>query len=309
MSTYRKQHYVNQSYLNAWIDPDTPEDQEGYVWLFPKGGGEGRKKAPKNIFHETDLYTFRLSGGERDVRVEKSLSMIESMFAKLRDGPISRREPLSDEDRAALCVFVAAMVFRSQKQRDHHRSQFQRVLDIGDQLTRHMRAKQKGLTRAEYQQYVKAQVPPRLPRDDANTLDMEDIQRLRDTPLPFMIWPAIQTYSAQMYEMNLTFIESFNYLGFITSDAPAFIRRPGINELPLHQRPEGLQWKWAEVYMPLSPKLLAAFSWQRTDTWVKVKGPNQQEDLNQMIRWYAEKEIVVRCGQTRPHWFSERPFC
>ena len=90
---------MNQSYLAAWIDPDTPPEQEGYVWVFPRQGGSGKRKAPKNIFYETDLYTIRLKNGVRDVRIEKSLSLIEGMFAKVRDGPIKAREHVDDDDR------------------------------------------------------------------------------------------------------------------------------------------------------------------------------------------------------------------
>ena len=46
-----KQHFVPQSYLRAWCDPETPDGQEPYVWRFAKDGTDARRKAPENIFH------------------------------------------------------------------------------------------------------------------------------------------------------------------------------------------------------------------------------------------------------------------
>jgi hypothetical protein len=68
MSKHAKQHYVPQSYLSAWVDSDTPQGQEPYVWVFPKEETAGRKKAPKNVFWEGDMYTIPIPGGGRDLR-------------------------------------------------------------------------------------------------------------------------------------------------------------------------------------------------------------------------------------------------
>ena len=55
-----KQHYVPRCYLAGWVDPSTPAGQEPYVWVFNRGERKGRKKAPSNLFTETDLYTLKL---------------------------------------------------------------------------------------------------------------------------------------------------------------------------------------------------------------------------------------------------------
>jgi hypothetical protein len=43
-----------------------PAGQEPYVWRFKKDGSDPRRKAPENLFHETDLYTIHREDGERD---------------------------------------------------------------------------------------------------------------------------------------------------------------------------------------------------------------------------------------------------
>lgn len=39
----KKQHFVPNFYLSAWLDTDAPPEQT-YIWLFDKGGGAGRRK-------------------------------------------------------------------------------------------------------------------------------------------------------------------------------------------------------------------------------------------------------------------------
>ena len=71
MNTHRRQHYLPQSYLQAWTDPECPANHEPYVWIFDREGKEGRAKSPKNIFHETDMYTIVGEDGERDLKLEQ----------------------------------------------------------------------------------------------------------------------------------------------------------------------------------------------------------------------------------------------
>src|SRR5262245_37854393 len=92
---HKRQHFVPQSYLKAWCDPTTPVGQEPYVWLFLKDGSEVRRKAPDNLFHETDLYTIRRDDGTRDLVLEHGLSQLESEFVSIRDTKLARCEPLT----------------------------------------------------------------------------------------------------------------------------------------------------------------------------------------------------------------------
>jgi hypothetical protein len=72
--THKDQHFIPQSYLLAWTDPSTPVGHKPYVHLFTKDGSEHTRKAPKNIFSVTDLYTLKMPDGRRDLRIEKGFS-------------------------------------------------------------------------------------------------------------------------------------------------------------------------------------------------------------------------------------------
>jgi hypothetical protein len=301
MPKHGRQHWVNQSYLAAWIDPDTPPEQEGYVWLFPKTGGKGRRKAPKNVFYETDMYTIKLASGKRDVRIEKSLSLIEGMFAPLRER-VAKREELTDEDRAVLCVFTAAMYFRSRKSRDHLRGQFKNMLRIGREMTEHMRAQRKALPPKEYQALSRRMVGG--PKDESRTLSMADVQRLADEPLQQLMWPLIQPRASELFRMNLSIVCASDDLGWITSDTPTAVRMPGLDEVPLFRRPPGFSWPTTEVFLPLSPESLALFHWDGNSAYTFAP-QSVQDEINQVIRWYAQSEIVVHRNETRPVWFVD----
>jgi len=82
--THKGQHFVAESYLKAWCDPDCPSNHEPYVWRFDKDGTNPTKRAPKNLFKETDFYTIEKADGTRDLRLEHGLSELESKFAQIR---------------------------------------------------------------------------------------------------------------------------------------------------------------------------------------------------------------------------------
>src|SRR5688500_3243051 len=112
MSKNKKQHYVPEFYLKAWCDPNTPEDYEPYIWVALKDGSDIKPRAPRNIFHETDLYTIKV-GENRNLSIEKSLARIEGEFSGVRRDKLEKRLPLDSYDKFVICVFAAAMYSRT----------------------------------------------------------------------------------------------------------------------------------------------------------------------------------------------------
>ena len=43
----RDQHFVPRCYLSEFTDPNTPEGQEPYVWVFDKDGNNPKRRLPK----------------------------------------------------------------------------------------------------------------------------------------------------------------------------------------------------------------------------------------------------------------------
>src|SRR5581483_10773694 len=131
-----KQHYVPRSYLAGWVDSRTPAGQEPYVWVFKKGEKKGRRKAPSNIFTETDLYTVEVESGGKNYAIEEALSKLESRFAMILREKITKHLPLGDEERAFLCAFVSAMLQRTLRHRDNLESFIDQIIKNAEILER-----------------------------------------------------------------------------------------------------------------------------------------------------------------------------
>src|SRR5216684_150920 len=129
---HRKQHTVPESYLTAWCDPETPEGQEPYVWRWSKDGTEVRRKAPRNIFYETEIYTLKTSDGSRDLRLEGMLSSLEAGFATIRREKLDRSVLPDSVERSTLITFVAALHARSAAQLRHLQSERNRVVMLAE---------------------------------------------------------------------------------------------------------------------------------------------------------------------------------
>src|SRR5450759_793187 len=95
---HKKQHFVPQSYLRAWCDPQTPEGPEPYIWLCDKRGGGAKKRAPAKVFTQNDFYTIKDADGERDLVLEHGLSQLDARFAALRRNRLDKRLPLGKHD-------------------------------------------------------------------------------------------------------------------------------------------------------------------------------------------------------------------
>jgi hypothetical protein len=136
MTDAKKQHYVPQFYLREFVDPNTPAGQEPYVWVFAKNGKTVQRRAPKNIFWKTDLYTIDVEG-KRHYEIEKELSAIEAAYADIVRKKIKRHLPLTAEEHVALCRFVATMLQRTIRQKENQESFYDELLAQVERLEAH----------------------------------------------------------------------------------------------------------------------------------------------------------------------------
>ncbi len=131
---YKKQHWIPNSYLSAWIDPTSPPNYEGYVWVFSKDGKNSRKKSPKKIFFDNNFYTLRTASGERDLKLEKMLSKIEKDFSETRQNKLLSLEPLTTSEISSMIFFISAMLHRTEAMRDKNKETWNHVLKCMDSM-------------------------------------------------------------------------------------------------------------------------------------------------------------------------------
>lgn len=121
MSTVRRQHFVNEAYLQHFCDPalDPPA-----VWLYQRehdfvhdfSGYTPVTRTPKNLCVEKDFY----EGGDLPTNaIERHLSEIEGKFEGLIQKKILKKLPLMPEDNRVIANYVTMMQNRTLAQKEH----------------------------------------------------------------------------------------------------------------------------------------------------------------------------------------------
>jgi len=122
--------------LKQFADPHTPRGHEPYVWIFERRSKKGKKKAPKNIFTEADFYTFTGMDSGKNYALERTLAQIESDYSTVYEQSIRNKKPLGQKEHATICAFVAAMLQRTMKQKEHIEDYFERLRVMVEDLER-----------------------------------------------------------------------------------------------------------------------------------------------------------------------------
>ena len=113
---YKNQHFITESYIKAWCDPQTPNG--AFVWVVSKNQHSVSRRSPKSLFAEEDFYTVYDSNGQRILELEQELHKIEDKFILLRDQKLQKHRPLTPEDRRTIAIFVATKFARIKRQKE-----------------------------------------------------------------------------------------------------------------------------------------------------------------------------------------------
>lgn len=296
--SHKKQHWIPQSYLSAWCDPNTPKGQEPYVWRFSKDGGAVQKKAPKNIFWETDMYTIRQPDAQRDLVLEHGLSELESSFVRIRREKLASRLELEPEERLLVQFFVAAMEARTASQRDHQRDQWGNVLRVADDLAEKM-AQASPEERERF-----AAIQP-ISSDIADSLSHEQVRELAKNPLQQAMFPRILGQIRHFAQMHMAIIETGTQPGFITSDAPCVWFDPEAYKRPPFYQTLGLVYRTIEITLPISPEQVIVISWHKElEGYKQAENELVVEGINRRTRFHCKEYFIVNQSMTREIWFD-----
>jgi hypothetical protein len=294
---HKNQHWIPRSYLAAWCDPDTPESQEPYVWIYSRDGISCHRKAPTNIFAETDMYTIKLPGGKRDLRIEHGLSELESEFARIRRDVIEPRLPLTSDDRLKFLAFVAAMRVRTKRQRDHQRSQWTEALEMGQR----MREAVKRMT----PQQRKAMSGVGGGTGQSFTLD--EVEELAKNPLQHFLPSMVEAQLSALLQMNLAILCTDEDPGFVTSDDPCLVHDPKAKDRPFPYNVSGMAYETVELVMPLSPARTLLACWKDIISEYVDLPSDMTMEANRWARVHCDKEFIVRRRRLEAGWFPPDP--
>lgn len=296
-SEHKKQHFVAQCYLRAWCDPNAPADQTPYVWLFSKDGARVRHKAPENLFWETDMYTISMGSGSRGLVLEHGLHELEDLFVKVRDERLIPRKPLTPQDRAALCAFIAASHSRTPARRDHLKKQWGQVVQLMDDMMESYKQ-----ASPDQRRTMRSISAPANSREEGMTYD--NVKRLAEQPLQASLDVMIQVETPLLFKLNLAILSTNSSPGFITSDSPCvwfdpqWYKRP-----PFYQQP-ALIYKTTEITFPITPKLMIVLNQQGLDGYAQIKKEGMVDELNRRTRFHAHKHFIVNRNVKKAIWLD-----
>jgi hypothetical protein len=284
------QHTIPRSYLKAWCDPATPNG--AFIWVFPRQGGQGERRSPRSTFAAEDFYTLPGPSGERDLSVENALGVIEGAFVGVRDGALLQRRPLSNAEKDDLCAFVAAMLTRTIRFTDHHRSQWSETL-------RKMEHIEKAPTE------VKARWAG-VPSGTHEPMGIDDVRAMAAFTAQRNVTQMVPILAPLLGAMKLTIMETESTPGFITSDAPCVWFDPAASLMPWPINGHGLASPTIEVMMPVSPRQAMLLTWHIDEGYRPIDEDVVME-INRSVRGHCHRSFVVSRRLAKPGWFEQLP--
>jgi hypothetical protein len=182
MVTHKKQHWVPQCYLKAWVDPEAPAGHEPYVHVFNRHAAEHRRRAPANIFTMPDLYTI-FQGVERNLRIEQAFARWEGDFVRVRS-LFEAGQFGTGDDAADLYAFLGAMLARPPHQIEFLKKQWAGIADH----MRSIRIKSERPTNSIAFQWAKYELSPGSRTRRQSHGDMVSGDRRRQSQAMHRLW-------------------------------------------------------------------------------------------------------------------------
>lgn len=286
----KRQHIVPRSYLNAWCDPQCPEGQTPYVWVFSKDGTEVDNKSPEKIFRENDFYTVH-EDGQRDLTLEDNLSRLESEFASVRRNKLDKRLRLSSKEEFILCMFVMAMYGRTKAYKEHWSEQWQKALEFAE----HFRGVMAAASPEERKRLASALPDGEVEKEKG--LSMDDVRKMVERPIQNSLSTVVTEISPLLFNIPFIIVEAPENLDFITSDAPCVWFDPS--------GPPGLSSPDIEITLPLSPRQMIFFGRKliARGIYLPFKDATTLESLNRRTRLNAHEHFIFNHNKARDSWF------
>lgn len=297
-NTHKNQHFVPSSYLAAWCDSNTPHGQTPYVWKFSKDGTQIKKKSPKKLFYQKDMYTIFTEDGERDLRLEMSLSRVESRFSRIRSEKLEKHLPLTSEEQLILCMFTAAMFSRTKSFEKHQSGQWSSVLDWMNRVN----AAFNDASPEELKKMIRALQTP--VNNENENISIEDIRDLVDNPVQNLLSVNVMECAPLLFKRPNIILEANGSSSFITSDNPCVWYDTSIYQRPRPFGAGGLISPTLEITLPLSPNQMLFFGSQLklTGVYMFIEDVEIIDNLNKRTRIFADQFCVTNCSSIRAEW-------
>lgn len=272
-----KQHYVPRYYLSGWVDPNTPKGQEPYVWFFKRGERKGRKRAPSNLFTETDLYTLKHQSGKKIYKIEETLSNLEGRYATIFEEKIKNHLPLNEEEHIYLCAFVAVMLQRTLRNRDN-------VEGFVDEL-----------------------IEKTVALEQAHGIGSDESERLSQFKKDVHKQSVMNSFpdiTELLIKMSIAFLCAEKNTKYVTSDDPCNLFNPDLQWQNIYG--PGLAQSNISLTLPLSPEIMLCMSWSALRGYI-WRSNWEVDEANRMTIGHCYNYFVSHNYKTNPYWFFRYP--
>ncbi len=247
---HKAQHTIPKTYLQAFTDAD------GNLWVADVNLKVFSRK-PDQILTERDYFTVRFPTGGATLAIEtKYLNSIEGTYANIYRGKISKKDILSNEEKAKMAIFVASMIERQSNSRDA----MNKFFDDMKEKIKHLNALPDE-AKKKYEGLIYDKKSPSISGDEILEMS-KDVGSLHSSLLP----ETVADIAPIIYDMRWVFmVRPKDSDPFITSNNPTIMVRPEaenqigrgrIGSLP------GLAYKDVELTLPLSSDIALIAGWE-----------------------------------------------
>lgn len=213
---------------------------------------------------------------ERAPSLARMLSRMEELFVPTMREVIAPQKPLEAADRAFLAFFAAAMLARTDEERDTWQGEWQQILE---QMQRKERIRQSIASPALIQGWATTM------SGDSASFTMQHGKPLATPNVHRMLPPTMRGVGRLLSSMSMTVLVSSD-AAFIASDQPCVMC--GID----------LASPATQVRLPLSPDRLLTFSWQQDlDGRYVVAAREAVAAANEITQSHAERSLIASAVQ------------
>lgn len=268
--TKKRHHTVPKCYLENFTDSD------GFVWVLDTKDNIFRIK-PENILLENHFYTITLKDGKKSLVVEDTLSNIEGAYIAIFQNKIEKDLPLTDEERAKVAVFIAALYIRTSPYREGLREAFGTLRSGMEDWKKQFE------TMSEKSKRAMAAIPSSGKGESISINDLDKYLGNFNEHHSVNVIEQLPEIAQIIFDMKWSIWRNVNS-NFVTSDDPVVllrtesIKKYGVNAIG--SRP-GLLYKDTELTLPLSKDRLLLAGWILNENSY-IDAP---DDIVQMINY------------------------
>lgn len=275
----KRHHTVPRCYLQNFTDSN------GFVWVLDIKDNIFKIK-PENILVENHFYTVTLKNGEKSLFVEDTLANIESAYADIFVNKISKDMFLTDNERATVSVFIAALLLRTKPYREGLRKMFQ---DLEESMKE---------WKKQFEVCPKAREAASVMPSNGKSFSLSDVRECLDNfeeEHSVTILSQLPKTAQLIFNMKWSIWKNADG-SFVTCDDPLVLLRPAsikkygpkaIGSVP------GLAYEDTELTLPLSKDRLLLAGWiLEQDSYFSVEN-DIAENINHRTITHSSERVIA----------------